>query len=525
MKVRPLFLAVLISGFVINACGGSGTLPSGSSGALGSFSYSIVGAAQPPVTASASNGANVTAIAGGLFDRLTFTMQGPSTLYETRIAYVSNVPSDDREIFTMRYDGTDIQQLTNNAFDEGTPVYSPDGSKIAFHTDRDGNFEIYVMNSNGTSPVRLTNDGEADLKPTWSPDGAYIAFASYRDGNYNIYRMNANGGDVLQLTASSSTDYEPSWSPDGTFITFYSDRDGNPEIYKMRPDGVNEVRLTNNAVSDSFASVSHDGKKILFISHRDGNSNVYTMNIDGLSPTAFNSDESADTDPRYSPDGKKIIWVSNRTSRNRIFSANLDGSDLKRYGDLLTAIDYVNPGWSPFYSRSPRALIGVGAPLGTAAAGFLFGQEGNQITSVVTFDTTTTGSRSGAQVTTQSASSNDNGSNLIFSVTTTAGLSSVRFASVNEGGNLGPVLTPTIPAGSTGALISFESKTGLVSSVLPYTVNRGGGVDTKLVGNEVHISKSFTGVFNGKGNNLAPNGANSVVIDRTTGELVRIVKN
>jgi len=77
-----------------------------------------------------------------------------------------------------------------------------------------------------------------------------IAFASDRDGDFEIYRMNADGSGQTNLTNHSGQDYEPAWSPDGTKIAFVSSRDGNYEIYVMNADGTGQTRLTNNGVGD-----------------------------------------------------------------------------------------------------------------------------------------------------------------------------------------------------------------------------------------------------------------------------------
>ncbi len=78
-------------------------------------------------------------------------------------------------------------------------AWSPDGTKIAFTSDRDGNFEIYVMNADGRNPTRLTSDPATDNFPAWSPDGTKIAFDSRRDGNFEIYVMNADGTNPTRL--------------------------------------------------------------------------------------------------------------------------------------------------------------------------------------------------------------------------------------------------------------------------------------------------------------------------------------
>src|SRR5207247_660118 len=98
-------------------------------------------------------------------------------------------------------------------------AWRPDGTTIAFATNRDGNYEIYLMNPDGSAPTRLTNDTAADLDPAWSPDGRKIAFATTRDGNSEIYVMNADGSAPTRLTHATpttnrlGTDAAPKWRP------------------------------------------------------------------------------------------------------------------------------------------------------------------------------------------------------------------------------------------------------------------------------------------------------------------------
>ena len=111
-------------------------------------------------------------------------------------------------------------RLTDNSDLDFSPSWSPDGTKIAFESSRDGNFEIYVMSADGSGQTNLTNDSVPDSQPSWSPDGTRIAFYSLRDGNYDVYVMSADGSGQRKLTDNPATDYLPSWSPDGAKIAF-----------------------------------------------------------------------------------------------------------------------------------------------------------------------------------------------------------------------------------------------------------------------------------------------------------------
>jgi dipeptidyl aminopeptidase/acylaminoacyl peptidase len=111
----------------------------------------------------------------------------------------------------MNADGSNPVNLTHHESNDYWPAWSPDGTKIAFTSNRDGNNEIYVMNADGSNPVNLTRNESNDYWPAWSPDGTKIAFASLRSGNNDIYIMNADGSNVFQLTTRGGT--EPVWRP------------------------------------------------------------------------------------------------------------------------------------------------------------------------------------------------------------------------------------------------------------------------------------------------------------------------
>lgn len=156
------------------------------------------------------------------------------------------------EVYVMNADGSDQRNLTNSPGWDTSPSWSPDGRRIVFQSDRDGNPEIYVMNADGSGQTNLTRNAADDGAPSWSPDGSRIVFHSARSGLFNIFVMDADGSQVRQLTDTILWDMQPAWSPDGSQIAFYSNRDGNFEIYVMHTDGSMQLRLTAELDFDGF---------------------------------------------------------------------------------------------------------------------------------------------------------------------------------------------------------------------------------------------------------------------------------
>ena len=261
----------------------------------------------------------------------------------TKIAFIAD-RNNITDIYVMNADGTGETNLTNNASGVyassiGYPVvWSPDGTKIAFikavkfdYAYRD---DLYVMNANGGGQTKLTNNGTyataggwAHMNhPVWSPDSTKIAFYSDRDGPFDIYVMDANGGGETRLTNTTVhtwPQWPVTWSPDGTKIAFVDLLDSS--IYVMNADGSGRTRLTNSAGVEWGPSWSPDGTKIAFYSDRDGNANkgIYVMNVDGTNQTnlfAYSAGEPY-APSAWSPDSAKIAYSS-----GGIYVINADGT-------------------------------------------------------------------------------------------------------------------------------------------------------------------------------------------------------
>jgi Tol biopolymer transport system component len=251
------------------------------------------------------------------------------------------------EIHTMNPIGSD-DALISGTEGDSTPVWSPDGTKLAVTRDNIyGSTGIEVINADGTNRVRLNNNAGFDYRPAWSPDGAKIAFTSLQDGNAEIYVMNADGTNQTRLTNNPAYDYLPSWSPDGTKIAFASDRDGNLEIYRMNADGSGLANLTNYWSNDYFPSWSPDGTKITFTcSNREGsydNDEICVMNADGSNPVNITHTPVHEQRPVWSPDGTKITYESGFYGSRDIYVMNADGTNQTRL--TTDAADEQSPTW------------------------------------------------------------------------------------------------------------------------------------------------------------------------------------
>ena len=188
----------------------------------------------------------------------------------------------DREIVVSSLDGSAPIRISADPYVDDSPAWSPDGTQIAFTSDRTMDVEIFVMDIDGGNVQQLTNNKGEDWQPDWSPDGQRIVFAGSVFGDFEISVMDADGGNVEQLTASPGHDWGPVWSPDGKQIAFASDRSGNFDVYVMDADGGNVEQLTDHPSEDFEPVWSPDGKQIAFGSRRlAGEMAIYLMATDG----------------------------------------------------------------------------------------------------------------------------------------------------------------------------------------------------------------------------------------------------
>lgn len=249
----------------------------------------------------------------------------------------------ENQIYSVKVDGSSRHLILNTPDMVRDPVYSPDGSMIAFQSVNPflGDAEIFIMGPDGSNPSNLTDDPGMDNYPVWSPDGTKIAFTSNRSGNQEIYVMNADGTNQINLSRHPANDFQPSWSPDGNYLAFTSDRDDQAADALLPTVAISEIStddITNEATPPYTT-------KMFFEDLENRNLEIYIMGVDGSNQVNISNHPSSDSQPAWSPDGDSIAFVSNRDGNQEIYIMKPDGSNqlnITNHPD-----DDYSPAWKP----------------------------------------------------------------------------------------------------------------------------------------------------------------------------------
>jgi TolB protein len=244
---------------------------------------------------------------------------------------------DVQEIYIADYDGANPRRVTNTTTLNITPVWSPDNQAIAYTSYRPsgqfGTFQdiivSYIQTGERATPAN-GNPQRQNYLPIYSPDGSRILFTSNRDGNPEIYVMNRDGTNMRRLTSNPAIDVTPTWSPSGNQIAWVSDRTGQPHIYVMNADGTGQRQLINEYCDRptwssgqfneiAYAARTGPGYDIKLYSFTKGGE--VTKLTDGIG-----SNES----PAFSPNGRHIAFTSTRSGKTQVWTIDRDGNNLRQ---------------------------------------------------------------------------------------------------------------------------------------------------------------------------------------------------
>jgi TolB protein len=252
------------------------------------------------------------------------------------IAFISNRDSP-RDIYVMRPDGSNKTLARSDPGAIDAVRWSPDSGWVVFYSFADyagySLSNIYRIHPNGASQQNLSFGARfGERTPDISPDGEWVTFVSYYQIQAlppyaEVYRMRADGSERQLLTGSpnpytSPIKANPTWSPDGQWIAYeVSGFSLGSEIFRMRPDGSDQQQLTG--IGGSNPVWSPDGGWIAF----EANGDIFRMRPNGTLVQQLTQHPALDTQPQWSPDGQYITFTSERDNDREVYLMRADGSE------------------------------------------------------------------------------------------------------------------------------------------------------------------------------------------------------
>jgi Tol biopolymer transport system component len=222
------------------------------------------------------------------------------------ILFQSDADGDD-EIYALTKDG--VRKLTDNAWSDRYPRWSPDGTRIAFTANPRGNFDIFIMNADGTGVAAAVATPADETEPAWRPDGSGLAFTRGDEESWTIDF--ATRAESRLIPDFRRTHGILNFSPTVPLAAFTGKRTLGWDVFLLDLASGRATALTSGGKS-CRPRFSPDGRTIAFVSHAaDGWGDVWTMTPDGSAKTRVaGTDGRADYFPSWSPDGKEIVFCS-----------------------------------------------------------------------------------------------------------------------------------------------------------------------------------------------------------------------
>src|SRR5215210_3148208 len=272
-------------------------------------------------------------------------------------------------------------ELLTEKRSEGTlhlaPALSPDGSRVAYFSEKDFYFvDLYLADGEtGKVKRRILKSGISSNYETyrfinsqanWSPDGKYLAFAAKRGSHDVIVLVDVERNrEVMRIEPKLSGVTTPSWSPDGQQLVFTGYDGGLSDLFVVSRDGKNLRRLTEDKYADLHPVWSPDGKTIAFATDRGTETDFKTLAIGNMRIALYDMDTGSiqvldhmergkNVSPQWSPDGRSLAFVSDRNGVSNIFLYEIGEKAVYQLTDFYTGAQGITP-LSPVLSWAPQA--------------------------------------------------------------------------------------------------------------------------------------------------------------------------
>jgi len=227
---------------------------------------------------------------------------------------------DVADIYLIKLDGTIVKKITSGRMNTD-PDFSPNGDKVVYVSDRDGDEELYLYDLKTEKTEKLTDNNFLDFLPSFAPSGKEIVFVSNMDKGWEIYKINITSKKILRLTNNKVWDGFPRFTPDGKWILFSSKRNGSEDIYIMNENGGGEKLLYSTTADENDPSMVNNN--LFFKSTRNGEWELYRLNVKTRALTRLTFNKYPDWNIRVTKDGTKILASRKIKNRWELYFMNL----------------------------------------------------------------------------------------------------------------------------------------------------------------------------------------------------------
>ena len=295
---------------------------------------------------------------GGENAEAYFSFDGKQLIFQSKR---DGHPCD--RIYRMNIDGTGVQQVSNGEGRTTCSYFFKDGKKVLYASTHGGSrecppppdfshgyvwavypdYDIYTATPDGKNIKKLVDSPGYDAEATISPNGKKIVFTSERDGDLELYSMDTNGKNVKRLTFEPGYDGGAFYSPDNKMIVYRGSHPSDPkliardkellkrhlivpitfEIWVMNADGSNKRQVTKLNAASFAPFFTPDGKRIIFCTNffatdkQKRNFDLAMINVDGTGLERVTYNDTFDGFPMFSPDGRKLVFASNRNGAHQ----------------------------------------------------------------------------------------------------------------------------------------------------------------------------------------------------------------
>ena len=307
-----------------------------------------------------ANVRDVRVVAHTFANDLVKALTGQRGMFISRIVASRSTLPQEKEIFTLDWDGANPKQITTHRTIALSPTWAFDGKSIAYSAfayhsnEKTRNLDLFTYDLSSGRRFLVSYRRGINSGASYTPDSKHLLLTISNSGNPDIFNMTIDGRTLTRVTTAKNGEMnvEPAITPDGSKIAFSSTRSGRPMIYEMGSDGSNIKRLTFAGDYNSTPAWSPDGKKLAFAGMDKSHFDIFVMDSDGSNMVRLTSAKKPsgkmanNEDPSFSPDGREILFRSDRTGKYQLYIVSLDGENERRI--TFDQHEYFKPRWSPF---------------------------------------------------------------------------------------------------------------------------------------------------------------------------------